>query len=100
LTYQDWETKWFKGRRLPDPRSIYDEAVAVYKSMQDTDKDENGKPLNAFGEILKVSNTELLIRFRHRLQKVGRKRMVEILTDEIEEREALEAKQARETSRV
>lgn len=31
---------------------------------------------------------ELLIRFRRRLEKVGRKRMVEILTEEIELRES------------
>lgn len=65
--------------------------------MQDhnQDQDENGKPMHAFGEILKVSDIELLIRFRHRLQKVGRKRMVQILTEEIEEREAIEAAEAK-----
>jgi hypothetical protein len=52
--------------------------------------DENGKPMNAFEEILKVSDTELLIRFRHRLNRIGRKRMVELLTEEIKKREALE----------
>jgi hypothetical protein len=45
---------------------------------------------NPFAEILHVMDIEQLIRFRRRLEKVGRKRMVAILTDEIEEREALE----------
>jgi hypothetical protein len=40
--------------------------------------------------MLQVMNTEQLIRFRWRLQKNGRKRMVEILTEEINKREALE----------
>jgi hypothetical protein len=62
--------------------------------MQDTD--ENGKPLNAFGEILKVMTTEHLIRFRRRLEKVGKRRMCEILTDEIDEREQVEKEQAKE----
>jgi hypothetical protein len=57
------------------------------------DKDENGKPLNAFGQMLAVMETEHLIRFRHRLEKVGKRRMVEILTDEIEERQAIAKKQ-------
>jgi hypothetical protein len=45
---------------------------------------------NPFAEILQVMDVEQLIRFRQRLKKIGRKRMVEILSDEIEEREALE----------
>jgi hypothetical protein len=45
---------------------------------------------NPFAEILAVMDIEQLIRFRKRLEKVGRKRMVAILTDEIQEREALE----------
>jgi hypothetical protein len=45
---------------------------------------------NPFAEMLHVMEIEHLIRFRRRLQNIGRKRMVEILTDEIEEREALE----------
>jgi hypothetical protein len=45
---------------------------------------------NPFAEILRVMDIEQLIRFRQRLKKIGRKRMCEILTDEIEEREALE----------
>jgi hypothetical protein len=67
--------------------------------MHTQDEDENGKPLNPFGQILAVMDTEHLIRFRRRLEKVGKRRMVEILTDEIEEREQLakkEAKQRRE----
>jgi hypothetical protein len=45
---------------------------------------------NLFGEMLRVMDVEHLIRFRKRLEMVGRKRMVEILTDEIEEREGIE----------
>jgi hypothetical protein len=40
-----------------------------------------------FAEILAVMDLEQLIRFRHRLGKIGRKRMVKMLTDEIAERE-------------
>jgi hypothetical protein len=40
-----------------------------------------------FAEMLAVMDTEQLIRFRHRLGKIGRKRMVKMLTDEIAERE-------------
>jgi hypothetical protein len=46
--------------------------------------------MNPFAETLRVVDLEWLIRLRRRLEKVGRKRMVEILTDEIEERKALE----------
>jgi hypothetical protein len=60
------------------------------------EKDENGEPLNLFGEMLRVMDVEHLIRIRHRLKKIGRKRMVEILTDEIEEREAIEKQEAEE----
>jgi hypothetical protein len=59
-------------------------------SKQDQYLDENGDPINAFDEMLRVMDTEQLIRFRWRLSKIGRKRMVQILTDEIEEREAIE----------
>jgi hypothetical protein len=45
---------------------------------------------NPFAEMLGVMDTELLIRFRRRLEKIGRKRMVALLTEEIEEREGLE----------
>jgi hypothetical protein len=40
-----------------------------------------------FAEMLAVMDVEQLIRFRHRLGKVGRKRMVKILSEEIAERE-------------
>jgi len=40
-----------------------------------------------FAEMLAVMNTEQLIRFRHRLGKIGRKRMVKMLSEEIAERE-------------
>jgi hypothetical protein len=68
------------------------------KPKPDRTSDENGEPLNPFAEMLRVLDVEYLIRIRRRLEKVGRKRMVEILTDEIEEREAIakqEAKDAR-----
>jgi hypothetical protein len=40
-----------------------------------------------FAEMLAVMDTEQLIRFRHRFGKIGRKRMVKILSEEIAERE-------------
>jgi hypothetical protein len=43
-----------------------------------------------FAEMLAVMDTEQLIRFRHRLGKIGRKRMVKILSEEIAEREKRE----------
>jgi hypothetical protein len=60
-----------------------------------TNVDEHGHSMNPFSELLKVCDVELLIRFRHRLKKVGKKRMVEILSEEIEEREALEREEAK-----
>ena len=63
--------------------------------MQEQNQDENGQPMNAFEEILKVSDTELLMRFRHRLNKVGRKKMVQILSEEIERRELEEHAEAK-----
>jgi hypothetical protein len=60
------------------------------KKHKDDYTDDNGDPVNPFAEMLKVMDVEQLIRFRQRLKKIGRKRMCEILTDEIEEREALE----------
>jgi hypothetical protein len=69
------------------------------KQKPDKTTDENGEPMNPFAEMLRVMDIEYLIRFRRRLEKVGRKRMVEILTDEIEERQALE-KQHRDVDRV
>jgi hypothetical protein len=69
------------------------------KQKPDQANDENGEPMNPFGEMLRVMDIELLIRFRRRLEKVGRKRMVEILSDEIEERKALE-KEQRNADRV
>lgn len=50
-------------------------------------KDENGDSLDPFYEMLSIMDVEHLIRFRRRLEKVGRKKMVEILTSEIQERE-------------
>jgi hypothetical protein len=40
-----------------------------------------------FAEMLSVFDTEELIRFRHRLGKIGRERAVKILSLEIAERE-------------
>jgi len=40
-----------------------------------------------FAEMLAVMDIEHLIRIRHRLGKIGRKRMVKILSEEIAERE-------------
>ena len=54
--------------------------------------DDDGE--NPFAETLRVLTIEDLIRIRHRLKKVGRKRMVEILTDEIQEREGIEKERA------
>jgi hypothetical protein len=56
--------------------------------------------INPFAEMLRVMDVEHLIRFRRRLEKVGRKRMVEILTDEIEEREALEKERSIPANRI
>jgi hypothetical protein len=63
------------------------------KKHKNDHTDDNGDPVNAFGEMLAVMDIEQLIRFRHRLKKIGRKRMCEILSDEIEERNALEKKE-------
>jgi len=47
-----------------------------------------------FAEMLGVMDTEHLIRFRVRLNKVGRKKMVKILTEEIDDREKTEKEEA------
>jgi hypothetical protein len=60
------------------------------KNQYKTDKDEHGEPLDPFFEMLEILEVEHLLRFRRRLEKVGRKRMVAILTEEIKEREAKE----------
>lgn len=51
-----------------------------------------------FAEMLGVMDVEQLIRFRVRLNKVGRKKMVKILTEEIEDREKTEKKEAKEAA--
>ena len=61
--------------------------AATEEKKTPRNKDENGKRMDAFKEILAIMDVEHLIRFRHRLGKVGRKRMVEILTEEIDVRE-------------
>jgi hypothetical protein len=60
------------------------------KNQYKTENDENGEPLDPFFEMLQILDVEHLIRFRRRLEKVGRKKMVSILTSEIKEREAKE----------
>lgn len=66
---------------------------ATTKTQSEPNTDNKPEPeLNPFAEMLRVMDIEHLIRFRRRLEKVGRKRMVEILTDEIKERKALEKK--------
>ena len=55
--------------------------------------DEHGEALDPFYEMLEILDTEHLLRFRHRLERVGRKKMVEILTAEIDERDEEEKKQ-------
>jgi hypothetical protein len=70
------------------------------KQKPDQANDENGEPMNPFAEMLRVMDIEYLIRFRRRLEKVGRKRMVEILSDEIEDRKELEKEEQRNADRV
>jgi hypothetical protein len=70
------------------------------KQKPDQATDENGEPMNPFAEMLRVMDIEYLIRFRRRLEKVGRKRMVAILSDEIEERKELEKEEQRNADRV
>jgi hypothetical protein len=52
-----------------------------------------------FQAILDILNIEDLIRFRCRLEKVGRKEMVKLLTEEIERRKALEKEEAEKEQR-
>jgi len=59
------------------------------KYKYENTNDENGQKLDAFFEMLEVLDTEHLVRFRYRLQKFGRKRMVEILDQEIKERDRI-----------
>jgi hypothetical protein len=60
-------------------------AVEVAMTKHRIPDGEDGQ--EPFAEILAVMDTEQLIRFRHRLGKIGRKRMVKILSEEIAERE-------------
>jgi hypothetical protein len=53
-----------------------------------------------FAEMLGVMDVENLIRFRVRLKKIGRKKMVKILTEEIEEREKAEKEEAHEKKKA
>ena len=67
------------------------------KHQYEATKDENGEKLDPFYEMIQVFEVEHLIRFRRRLEKVGRKKMVAILTSEIEERDAKEKAEAEKT---
>lgn len=49
--------------------------------------------MDPFEEMLRVMDYEYLLRFRRRLEKVGRKRMVEILSEEIAMRKEQELTQ-------
>jgi hypothetical protein len=60
-----------------------------------TTKDEDGKPMDPFAEMLAIMDVEHLIRFRRRLERVGRKQMVKILSEEIERRDDAEREEAR-----
>jgi hypothetical protein len=73
---------------VADQMNMKTQAPKETKQKPDKSIDENGEPMNPFAEMLRVMDVEWLIRFRRRLEKVGRKRMVEILTEEIDIREA------------
>ena len=60
------------------------------KNQYKAENDEHGEPLDPFYEMLQILDVEHLIRFRRRLERVGRKKMVSILTSEIKERDAKE----------
>jgi hypothetical protein len=64
------------------------------KNQYKADNDEHGEPLDPFFEMLQILEVEHLLRFRRRLEKVGRKRMVQILTEEIKERDAKDKAEA------
>ena len=59
------------------------------------EKDEKGEELDPFHEVLEVYDTEHLIRLRKKLEMVGRKKMVEILTTEIAERDKADKERAK-----
>ena len=65
------------------------------KHQYDKTTDENGEKLDPFHEMLEVLDIEHLLRFRKRLEKVGRKKMVEILSVEIKERDGKEQEAAK-----
>jgi len=58
-------------------------------------RDEKGEELDPFHEVLEVYDTEHLIRLRKKLEMVGRKKMVEILTEEIKERDRTDKERAK-----
>jgi hypothetical protein len=71
------------------------------KHQYKNEQDEKGEALDPFHEVLQVYDTEHLIRLRKKLEMVGRKKMVEILTTEIEERdEADKARAKAEHARI
>jgi hypothetical protein len=53
-------------------------------------KEQNPTDVNPFGALLALQNDEELIRLRRRATNAGDKRLAEILSDEIQEREAIE----------
>jgi len=57
--------------------------------------DEHGETLDPFHEVLEVYDTEHLIRLRKKLEMVGRKKMVEILTTEIDDRDKADKARAK-----
>jgi hypothetical protein len=71
----------FKGFAGSAAAGEREEAMTKHRIPEGEDGQE------PFAEILAVMDTEQLIRFRHRLGKIGRKRMVKLLSDEIAERE-------------
>jgi len=65
------------------------------KHQYKNEKDETGEQLDPFHEVLQVYDTEHLLRLRKKLEIVGRKKMVEILTVEIKERDEAEKERAK-----
>jgi hypothetical protein len=96
--------KFFKNERRDDGNSVGGVRMDLEDGMSSTpQEEEEGKVVTEmmtkhkipdgedgqepFAEILAVMDLEELIRFRHRLGKIGRKRMVKMLSEEIAERE-------------
>lgn len=60
--------------------------------MKNEQSHNDDKQIDKFAEMLSVMDSEHLLRFRKRLEKVGKKEMVRILTEEIKTKEAAEKK--------